>query len=440
VEVKAAPPHSKGMKGYAARWKGLSKNYSHEPANTAVDVKVLERIAERISTVPDTFKLHDKLVGILKARHDAVFNRKPIDWATAESLAFGSLVLEGHAVRLSGQDVRRGTFSHRHAVAFDYNTGAPFCFLEHLDPKQAPFDVFDSHLSEAAVLGFEYGYSIDDPNTLVIWEAQFGDFNNGAQVIIDQFVTSGESKWKRSSGLVMLLPHGMEGAGPEHSSARPERFLQMCAEDNMQVCNFTTSANYFHALRRQLKRPFRKPLIVMSPKSLLRHPMAASNVEDFATGRFHEVLDDAAANPESVRRVLFCSGKVAVDLFAEKAKRKSDQVAVVRLEQLYPWPEERLQAVLARYRHTVEWKWVQEESQNNGAWFFVEPLLRAMRIPVEYVGRDASASPATGSHYIHTFEQSLLVEQAFTVQGSYAVTTGRNGAADLPPAKMAVSA
>ncbi len=438
TEVKAAPPKSKGMKGYAGIWKGLSKAYSHTPANTAVAIPVLERIADRLATVPDGFKLHEKLVGILKARQESVRERKSIDWGTAEALAFGSLVLEGHGVRLSGQDVRRGTFSHRHAVAFDYNTGEPFCFLANLDPKQAPFDVYDSHLSEAAVLGFEYGYSIDDPNTLVIWEAQFGDFNNGAQVIIDQFVVSGETKWKRSSGLVMLLPHGLEGAGPEHSSARPERFLQMCAEDNIQVANFTTSANYFHALRQQVMRPFRKPLILMSPKSLLRHPMAASSVEDFSSGQFHEVLDDASANPETVRRVLLCSGKVAYDLLAEKANRKTDQVAVVRLEQIYPWPEEQLQAALARYRHAVEWKWVQEESQNNGAWFFVEPRLRAMRIPVEYVGRDASASPATGSAYIHQFEQKLLVEQAFTVQGSYAVTTGRNGAVDRSSLKSAV--
>lgn len=431
VEVKSGPPKAKGMKGYAGLWKGLSKNYSFEPAHTAVKAEVLDRIADRISTVPDGFRLHDKLVGILQARRAMVRERKPIDWGTAEALAFGSLVLEGHGVRLSGQDCRRGTFSHRHAFAFDYNTGEPFGFLQHLDPNQAPFAVYDSHLSEAAVLGFEYGYSIDDPNTLVIWEAQFGDFNNGAQVIIDQFVVSGESKWKRSSGLVMLLPHGMEGAGPEHSSARPERFLQMCAEDNIQVCNFTISANYFHALRQQLKRPFRKPLILMSPKSLLRHPMAMSPFEEFTSGHFRCVLDDAAVNPDTIRRVLLCSGKVAVDLFAERDRRKTDQVAIIRLEQIYPWPEEQLRGILAKYRRAIEWKWVQEESQNNGAWFFVDPRLRQMGIPIEYVGRDASASPATGSNYIHQHEQALLVEQAFTASGSSAVALGRNGTVEV---------
>ena len=435
TEAKAAPPHKKGMKGYGGNWNGMTTVYNHTPAKTAVPANVLEKIAASIATVPEGFKVHDKLVGILKARFEAVHQRKPIDWGTGEALAFGSLLLEGNPVRLSGQDCRRGTFSHRHAVAYDFNTGKPYCFLAHLDPKQAPFEVYDSHLSEAAVLGFEYGYSIDDPNSVVIWEAQFGDFHNGAQVIIDQFITSGESKWKRSSGLVMLLPHGMEGSGPEHSSARPERFLQMCAEDNIQVANFTTPANLFHALRQQVRRPFRKPLIVMTPKSLLRSPAAVSSLDDFTQGQFHEVLDDAAANPESVRRVLLCSGKVAYDLLVEKAKRHTDQVAVVRLEQIYPWPEDRLSEVLARYRRAVEWKWVQEESQNNGAWFFIEPRLRAMGIPIEYVGRDASASPATGSNYIHNHEQAALIEQAFTAVGSYAVGVGLNGSNGVHAAK-----
>lgn len=426
-EVKAGPPASKGMKGYSGIWSGLTRYYSHTPANTAVPVNVLERIATRIATVPDGFKLHDKLVGILNNRREAVQQRKPIDWGTAEALAFGSLVLDGHPVRLSGQDCRRGTFSHRHAVVYDFNTNEPFCFLAHLDPKAAPFDVFDSHLSEAAVLGFEYGYSLDDPNALVLWEAQFGDFNNGAQVVIDQFIVSGETKWKRSSGLVMLLPHGMEGAGPEHSSARPERFLQMCAEDNIQMCNFTTPANYFHALRRQVMRPFRKPLILMAPKSLLRHPMAVSSVDDLSGGRFQEVIDDSTGQPDAVRRVLICSGKVAYDLFAEKAKRKTEQVAVIRVEQVYPWPQEQLQKAISRYRNAIEWKWVQEESQNNGSWFFVDPLFRAMGVPIEYVGRDASASPATGSNYIHQHEQKMLVEEAFTAVGSSTVAVGRTG-------------
>ncbi|CAN5608644.1 2-oxoglutarate dehydrogenase E1 component [soil metagenome] len=426
-EVKNTPPRKKGMKGFQGTWDGLGTNYSHTPAHTAVSKEVLERIADRIATVPETFTPHPKLKDLLGSRRDAVHHNKSIDWGTGEALAFGSLVLEGHTVRLSGQDCRRGTFSHRHCVLYDYNTGESFCPLDRLDPKQAPFDVFDSLLSEAAVLGFEYGYSLDDPNALVIWEAQFGDFFNGAQVIIDQFISSGESKWKRSSGLVLLLPHGYEGSGPEHSSARPERFLQMCAEDNMHVCNFTTPANFFHALRRQLKRGFRKPLIVMTPKSLLRHPMAVSTVEDFTQGRFQEVIDDAGANPESVRRVLLCTGKVSYELIAERAKRHTDQVAIIRLEQMYPWPEQQLQQVLAKYRRAIEWKWVQEESQNNGAWFFVEPRLRTMGFPFEYVGRDASASPSTGSNFIHHHEQAALIEQAFTADGSYAVTTGKPG-------------
>jgi 2-oxoglutarate dehydrogenase E1 component len=352
-----------------------------------------------------------------------VLNRQPVDWGTGEALAFGSLVLGGNAVRLSGQDCRRGTFSHRHAVLNDAETGEPFGPLANFDPPAAPFDVFDSTLSEAAVLGFEYGYSLDDPHTLVLWEAQFGDFANGAQVIIDQFLASGESKWNRASGLVMLLPHGHEGQGPEHSSARLERFLQLFAEENFQVCNFTTPAQYFHALRRQMIRSFRKPLVVMTPKSLLRHPQAVSPVEEFTTGHFREVLDDPAADPAAVRRVILCSGKVYYDLLA----KRSPETAIVRLEQIAPWPEMPLAAILAKYKAAGTIAWVQEESQNNGAWFFVEPRLRAMNVPVICVARDASASPATGSHHVHTIEQNELVRQAFTATQTYLVVAGRPG-------------
>jgi 2-oxoglutarate dehydrogenase E1 component len=281
------------------------------------------------------------------------------------------------------------------------------------------------------VLGFEYGYSLDDPNTLVLWEAQFGDSVNGAQVIIDQFISSGESKWNRSSGLVLLLPHGYEGQGPEHSSARLERFLQACAEDNIQVCNFTTPAQYFHALRRQIKRPFRKPLVVMTPKSLLRHPKAVSPLEEFESGRFHEVLADNAVEADKVKRVLMCSGKVYYDLLAKRDEEGHKDTAIVRLEQFYPWPETELKDALGLYRKAKQVVWVQDESQNMGGWPFVEPRLRAMGVDAAYVGRDASASPATGSHHVHLYEQKVLLDQAFTATQSYAVAAGKNGASRL---------
>jgi len=333
--------------------------------------------------------------------------------------------MDDHPVRLSGQDSRRAIFSFRHAYYYDANDGKPFCPLANFPFPTAPFDVFNSFLSEAAVLGFEYGYTLDDPQTLVLWEAQFGDFANGAQVIIDQFVASGESKWNRGSGLVMLLPHGHEGQGPEHSSARIERYLQLCAEDNIQVGHFTTPAQYFHALRRQVKRNFRKPLILMTPKANARS--STSPVEELISGRFHEVLADEAK--ETITRVILCTGKVYHDLnkarvdgHAEKPMGKQvekiplgnlDHVAIVRIEQLYPWPAEQLKAVLARYPKAEQFVWVQEESHNNGAWFFVEPRLRDLGLKVRYVGRDPSASPAVGSEKLHKFEQCDLIQRAY---------------------------
>jgi 2-oxoglutarate dehydrogenase E1 component len=421
-EVKQSPPRKKGMKGYAGPWTGLSNEYSHDPVPTGVAGAVLDRIAEQLVTVPDGFEIHPKLKGILAARRDNVVNRKAVDWGTAEALAYGSLVLEGYPVRLSGQDSRRGTFSHRHAYYYDYNSGRSYCPLANLDPKQAALDVFDSCLSENAVLGFEYGYSLDAPDTLVMWEAQFGDFVNGAQVIIDQFISSGESKWNRGSGIVMLLPHGHEGQGPEHTSARLERFLQLCAEDNMQVCNFTTPAQCFHAFRRQVKRPFRKPMIVMTPKSLLRSSL--SPVEEFISGQFREVIDDATADPAAVKRVLICSGKVYFDLLAKRDEAKRTDVAIVRIEQLYPWPEQPLKAALARYGQ-AEFVWVQEESQNNGAWFFTEPRLRDLGFTAKLCARDASSSPATGSHYVHKNEQEQLVAAAMDGAMPYLVTAAK---------------
>ena len=424
--VKSGPPRKRGMEGYSGLWSGLSNKYSHAPVVTGVGLDVLDRIADAIGTFPEGFTPHPNLVKTLTTRRDNVKGRKSVDWGTGEALAFGSLVLEGTPVRLSGQDSRRGTFTHRHAAVMDFETGKTHVPLANLDPDQAPFDAYDSSLSEMAVMGFEFGYTMDDPSSLVMWEAQFGDFANGAQVVIDQFVTSCESKWNRSSGLVLLLPHAYEGQGPEHSSARLERFLQTCAEDNIQVAYPTTPAQIFHLLRRQVKRSFRKPLVVMTPKSLLRLPAAVSPVGEF-TGQssFREVIDDATVNPDLVTRVLLCSGKVYYDLAAKREKIGTQAVAVVRLEQLYPWPEEQLKSVLGRYRRARDWVWVQEESQNMGAWNFAEPRLRTKGFPFVYVGRDESASPATGSHHVHEVEQKELVDAAFGGDVPHLVVVGR---------------
>jgi 2-oxoglutarate dehydrogenase E1 component len=413
-EVKSRPPQSYGMHGYAGRWTGLGSHYSHQPVETGVPYETLSHIAEVLGRMPEHFTPHPKIIKQIEARVREMRQRQPVDWAFAEALSFGSLLLEGTAVRLSGQDSRRGTFSQRHAVLYDAVTGDAYLPLNSLAPDQAPFRAYDSLLSEAAVLGFEFGYSWDSPEKLVLWEAQFGDFANGAQVIIDQFIVCSASKWQRDSGLVMLLPHGYEGQGPEHSSARLERYLQMCAEDNIQVCYPTTPAQYFHLLRRQMKRSFRKPLIVMTPKSLLRHKRAVSPVEELESGRFHEILDDTAADPGRVRRVLLCSGKVYYDLLELRDDQETGEVAIIRVEQFYPFPHQMLERALARYRKAKEWVWVQEESMNMGGWTFMEPRLRVMGYEVKYVGRDASASPATGSRQIHLREQRELVEAAVT--------------------------
>jgi 2-oxoglutarate dehydrogenase E1 component len=346
-----------------------------------------------------------------------------IDWATAEALAFGSLLLDGHPVRLSGQDSGRGTFSQRHAVLVDQETEAHYLPLNNIRPGQPHFEVVDSPLSEAGVLGFEYGYSLADPRSLVVWEAQFGDFANGAQVIIDQFISSGESKWLRMSGLVMLLPHGYEGQGPEHSSARLERYLQLCADDNMQVVNCTTPWSFFHALRRQMHRNFRKPLICMTPKSLLRHKLCVAKLSDMGPGTsFHRVLHDDVplCADRDVKRVVLCSGKVYYDLFEERAKRGIKDICFLRLEQLYPFPAKALTAELAA-RQQAEVIWCQEEPKNMGAWTFVQPEIETVlanikhkqaRLP--YVGRPPAASPATGLLRRHNREQAQLLDEALT--------------------------
>ena len=414
------PPVPRGFSGI---WAGLTSQYSFAPVDTGVAYETLRQVAESSVRVPEGFNVNPKLSRLLGARVKAVTEKGSLDWASAEMLAFGTLLVEGTPVRLSGQDSRRGTFSQRHSVMVDVQNGERWVGLNHIKEGQPEFCVYDSLLSEAAVLGFDYGYSLDEPHMLIMWEAQFGDFVNGAQVIIDQFIASAESKWGRASGLVLLLPHGYEGQGPEHSSGRLERFLQLCAEENIQVSVPTTPAQYFHLLRRQVRRDFRKPLIVMTPKSLLRHKHAVSPVDHLTVGHFRDVLDDPSA-PDRVRRVLMCSGKVYYDLIARRAEVGTErEVAVVRIEQLYPWPCDELKAVLDRYRSAREWVWVQEESQNMGAWTFVAPRLRELLgVDVSYVGRDASASPATGSKVVHDREQAELVEAAVGAAVPHLVT------------------
>jgi len=393
--------------------------YSHDPVNTAINQETLDTIAKALTTVPDDFKVLPKIERmLLKRRQKTHEEGGPYDWSYAEALAFGSLLIEGTPVRLSGQDSRRGTFSQRHSVLYDAETRERYIPLMNLSEDQARYCVYNSLLSEAAVLGFDYGYAIDFPSMLCIWEAQFGDFANGAQVIIDQFITSAESKWARPCSLVMLLPHGYEGQGPEHSSARLERFLQLCAEDNIQVCNMTTPAQYFHALRRQVHRGYRKPLVVMTPKSLLRAEFAVSNATDFTNSRFFEILPGPAVEkPELVTRVILCSGKVYYDLLQHREKEGlENQTALIRVEQLYPLDEERLREAIEAFPNAQQVVWCQEEPANMGAWSFMRPRLEdLLGRPVSYAGRAAAASPATGSSAVHKREQETLVKAAFTV-------------------------
>jgi 2-oxoglutarate dehydrogenase E1 component len=373
---------------------------------------------DRLSVMPAGFQANPKALKILEQRRERAFADHGLDWGTVEHLAFASILLDGHGIRISGQDSRRGTFSHRHAVLFDTQTGEPYTPLAHVGDGASGvgrFEVYDSPLSEAGVLGFEYGYSLDRPDKLVVWEAQFGDFANAAQVIIDQFIVSAEDKWWRLSGLVLLLPHGFEGQGPEHSSARIERFLQLAAEDNIQVCNLTTPAQLFHALRRQIHRPWRKPLVVFTPKSLLRNPEAVSKLDELATGSFQRVIPDATVGASRVQRVLLCSGKVYYDLAAERRRAGREDVAILRLEQYYPLSDA-LTKALAPYREGTPVFWVQEEPRNMGGWYFVNARraeLLADRHPLTLVSRPESASPATGSKGAHDLEQKALVRDAF---------------------------
>ncbi|HXS78593.1 MAG TPA: 2-oxoglutarate dehydrogenase E1 component [Terracidiphilus sp.] len=381
--------------------------------DTNVVPERLREISVRLSTYPDNFHIHPKIKKLLEQRAEMGRGKRPLDYATAEALAFGSLVLDGTPVRLSGQDSRRGTFNQRHCVLIDTETETPYIPLANLAPDQARFEVYNSILSEAAVLGYEYGFSRDYPEALVLWEAQFGDFANGAQVIIDQFIAAGEEKWDLLSGLVLLLPHGYEGQGPEHSSARIERYLQLAARDNIQICQPSTAAQYFHLLRRQALGSWRKPLIAFTPKSMLRHPDAASRLDDFAAPRFQKVLlETEIKNP---KRLLFCTGKIGHELRTERTRRKETNTGILFIEQLYPWPADEIAAALDRYRNAHEIVWVQEEPANMGALSFVVPRLRrlARGRQVHSVRRSAAASPATGSAKAHVLEQKTILAASF---------------------------
>ncbi len=408
---------------FAGRWSGLSKPADPENArrniHTGIEGKLLASLGRTLTTVPDSVKVHKTLARVLEAKAEMFAGGKGFDWATAEALAFGSLLSEGYAVRLSGQDSGRGTFSQRHAVWVDQTDEhryVPLATVPH-----GRFEVLDSTLSEYGVLGFEWGYASADPKTLVLWEAQFGDFANGAQIIIDQYIAASEAKWLRANGLVLLLPHGYEGQGPEHSSARLERFLQLCAQDNIQVCNITSPANYFHVLRRQMHRPFRKPLVIMTPKSLLRHPMAKSEASEFeGEAHFKRILSDrGGADDAATRRVILCSGKVAFDLMEAREAAGISDTQIIRLEQIYPFPGDPLALRLSRMPALEEVVWCQEEPRNNGAWFFVEPEIEQALIAAKstvtrarYAGRVASASPATGLATRHQSEQGALIGNA----------------------------
>ncbi len=394
-------------------WTGFNNPYSFDPGDTAVSEHELDRVIEAMTTVPDGFQLNRKVARRLPAVRKAVEERAEVDWPLAELLAFGTLLQEGLPVRLSGQDSVRGTFSHRHAAWYDTRSQEKYVPLNHISKEQAHFCVYNSMLSEAAVLGFDYGYSLVEPNMLVLWEAQFGDFANGAQVIIDQFITPALDKWQRGSGIVMLLPHGYEGQGPEHSNAYLERYLTLCAEENIQVCNLTTPAQYFHSLRRQLKRNLRRPLVIMAPKSLLRSKLCSSPVSELTNGRFHEILADPEP-PKKARRLVLCSGKVYYDL--EEGRRAADvkDVAIVRVEQFYPFNEELFHKVTKKFTSAEEVVWVQEETENRGGWGFMMPqLLKAFpdHRP-RYIGRGPSASPATGSPRVHREQQQAIVDEA----------------------------
>ncbi|MBB6501372.1 2-oxoglutarate dehydrogenase E1 component [Pedobacter cryoconitis] len=415
-EAKEITSTYKAVK-FAGAWSDMriasAEDFVTSP-DTSVKKSTLLEIAKRISTLPKDKKFFKKIEKLFAERHKMAASSHVFDWAMGEQLAYATLLTEGKRVRLSGQDVERGTFSHRHAVLTLEDSEEEYIPLSNLSDQQAPFDIYNSHLSEYGVLGFEYGYAMANPNALTIWEAQFGDFFNGAQIVVDQYIASAETKWQRENGLVMLLPHGYEGQGPEHSSARIERFMELCADYNMQVTNCTTPANFFHAIRRQFKRDFRKPLIVFTPKSLLRHPMCVSKLEEFTEGKFNEVIDDANVKANEVNRVLFCSGKIYYELLEKQQREQIKNVAIVRVEQLYPTPLAQMETVYNRYKNAKEAIWVQEEPENMGAWPY---LLRKVRKTafrdIELISRKESSSTATGFAKQHADEQASILAKSF---------------------------
>jgi 2-oxoglutarate dehydrogenase E1 component len=416
---------------YAVDWAPFLGRKWTDAADTALPLAEIKRLATRITTVPDGFKVHPLVEKVLADRAAMGRGEVNVDWGMGEHLAFASLVASGYAVRLSGEDCGRGTFTHRHAVLHDqdrekWDTGT-YVPLQNVADNQAPFVVIDSLLSEEAVLAFEYGYASAEPNTLVIWEAQFGDFVNGAQVVIDQFIASGEVKWGRVNGLTLMLPHGYEGQGPEHSSARLERFMQLAADNNMQVVQPSSASQIFHLLRRQMVRQFRKPLIILTPKSLLRAKEATSPLSEFTKGEFRTVI--GSVRPEvvgdKVKRVICCSGKVAHDLRKRRDEKKAWDVSIVRVEQLYPFPHKAFATELARYPNATEIIWCQDEPQNQGAWFYVQHYIHENMLDGQklgYAGRAASASPAVGYAHLHVAQQKALIEQAFAKLKGYVLT------------------
>ena len=404
-------------------WRPYLGHDMNMPCDTTINFDHLKKLGERINQIPAGFTVNRQVSKVLDDRSKMIKGEQPLDWGCAELLAYASLVDDNYKVRITGQDVGRGTFSHRHAVLHDQNSGEAFVPLTRISESQRKFVIYDSFLSEEAVLAFEYGYATTRPDALVIWEAQFGDFANGAQVVIDQFIASGEYKWERLCGLTLFLPHGYEGQGPEHSSARLERFLQLCAQKNMQVCVPTTPAQVFHMLRRQVIRPLRKPLIVMTPKSLLRHKEAVSSLEELANGAFQTVIGETdAIKPKQVKRLILCSGKVYYDLRAKRRDRNNSDTAIVRLEQLYPFPEDRLAEVIAPYSNLETVVWCQEEPQNMGAWYSSQHHMRNVitrhnpALQLAYAGREASASPAAGYAALHNKELEQFLKDAFEVK------------------------
>jgi len=405
---------------YAVNWDRFKNAKWTDPVETGMPMAALKQLADKLVTIPPQFKLHPRVEKIIADRRQMVEGKLRLDWGMAENLAYAALLKDGFGVRLSGQDTGRGTFFHRHAVLHDqarerWDAGT-YIPLQHVAENQPDFLVIDSVLSEEAVMGFEYGYATAEPNDLVVWEGQFGDFANGAQVVIDQFIGSGEVKWGRLCGLTLMLPHGYEGQGPEHSSARLERFLQLCADYNMQICVPSTPAQMFHMLRRQMLRPFRKPLIIMSPKSMLRHKESTSSLEDLAQGRFQSVIGETdELDPQSVRRVVFCSGKIYYDLRAARRERGIKDVAIVRLEQLYPFPHEDYTAQIQTYGKAVDVVWCQEEPGNQGAWHRIQHYLLRHILPhqkLTYALRPSSASPAAGYLALHNEQQKAVIDAA----------------------------